>query len=200
MSLSIRDASRFVIGATIIRDMTARQTPEHTITVEDVATMALRDDPDGERLRAAIDKLADRENAWFRATPSHTLATPRVMESRMLKTVAINNIDLAVLGTLEFAADAASGNPEARNALQDHLQAAVQAIDEMPGSTNKRRLLLKSLADQTREVAPGMDLFLGQELGVAQKAYLDRLREARLSAYSGSSPSRDRGGDLKLGS
>jgi len=195
--LSIREASRFVIGAAIIRDMALKATPDSGITFENVATMALRDGADGQSLRSSIDKLADQEGAWFRSTPPHTLSTERVMQTRAQEVRTLNESNLAVLATLEFGPDAAAGKPEAREALQGRLQAAIRAVDEMPGSTTERRALLGSLRNQTSDALGGDSTFMAQQLQRAQKVYLDRFREERLAAYT--TPSLDRSDDLDLG-
>ena len=196
MQLSIRDASRFVIGAAIIRDMATQNTPESAITFENVAEMALRDNADGKNLRSSIEKLADQEGAWFRSTPPHALATERVMQTRAQELRTLNDSNLAVLATLEFGPEALAGTPEAREALQGRLQAAIRAIDEMPGSTTERRALLDSLKGQTGD-ALGDPAFMAQQLRTAQKVYLDNFREERLAAYT--NPSLERSDDLDFG-
>jgi hypothetical protein len=196
MQLPIRDASRFVIGAAIIRNMAAKSQPDNPVTFENVASLALREGSDGQSLRSSIEKLADQEGVWFRSTPPHTLATDRVMQTRTQEVHTLNETNLAALATIEFGADAAAGNAAAKDALQSRLQAAVEAIDKMPGSTTERRTLLDSLRVQTSE-AHGDPAFMTQELRAAQKSYLDRFREERLAAYT--SPSLERSDDLDFG-
>lgn len=195
MQLSIRDASRFVIGAAIICDMASKNTPESAITIGNVSTMALRDS-DGQTLRSSIEKLADQESAWFRSTPPHTLATERVMQTRALEARTLNASNLASLTTLEFGASATTGNPVAEEVLQTRLQAAVRAIDEMPGSTSERKALLQSLKTETT-LAHGDASVMAQQLRAAQKTYLDNFRQERLAAYT--NPSLDRSDDLDFG-
>jgi hypothetical protein len=196
MQLSIRDTSRFVIGAAIIRDMATRNTPGSTITFEQVAEMASRDSVDGQNLRSSIEKIADQESSWLRSTPPHTLATERVMQTRAQEVHTVNESNIAVLSALEFGVDAAKGDPAARDALQTRLQAAIRAIDEMPGSTTERRALLDSLKGQISETH-GDPAFMTQQLKTAQKVYLDAFREERLAAYT--SPSLPRSNDLDFG-
>ena len=196
MQLSIRDISRYVVGSAIIREMAARNTPGSTITFENVTEMASRGDIDGQNLRASIEKIADQESSWFRSTPPHTLATERVMQTRAQEVHTLNESNLAVLSALEFGPDAAKGNPAAREALQTRLQAAIRAIDEMPGSTTERRALLDSLKGQISETH-GDPAFMSAQLKTAQKVYLDAFREERLAAYT--SPSLPRSDDLDFG-
>ena len=196
MQLSIRDASRFVIGAAIIRDMATKNAPGSGISFENVAAMALRAGTDGESIRASIEKLADQEATWFRSTPPHSLSTDRVMQTREQELHTLNHSNLAVLATLEFGREAVQGQQEARDALQARLQAAVRAIDEMPGSTTERRSLLDALKTQTGE-ALGDPTFMAQQLKTAQKRYLDTFREERLAAYT--NPTLERSEDLDLG-
>lgn len=196
MQLSIRDASRFVIGAAIIREMAVKSTPESAITFDNVSAMALREGADGQSLRSSIEKLAEQESAWFRGTPPHTLSTERVMQTRAQEVRTLNDTNLAVLATLEFGPEAASGKQEAQEALQARLQSAIRAIDEMPGSTTERRALLESLKSQTGD-ALGDSAFMAQQLKSAQKVYLDAFREERLAAYA--LPSLQRSEDLDFG-
>jgi hypothetical protein len=196
MQPSIRDLSRFVIGGAVIRDMAARNTPGSTITFENVAEMASREGVDGQNLRSSIEKVADQESSWFRSTPPHTLATERVMQTRAQEVHTLNQSALAVLTAIEFGPDAAKGDPAAREVLQTRLQAAIRAIDEMPGSTTERRALLDSLKGQISETH-GDPSFMAQQLKTAQKVYLDAFREERLAAYT--SPSLPRSDDLDFG-
>lgn len=196
MQLSIKDASRFVIGAAIIRDMAITNAPESTITFDNVALAALRSGADGQDMRSSIDRLAEQEAAWLRSTPPHTLATERVMHTRAQEIDTLNKSNLAAMATLAFAADAAAGDPQARETLQDAYQAAIRAIDEMPGSTNDRRALLGALKEQAIE-ASGNAVFVSDELGTAQKTYLETMMTERLAAYQ--NPPAERGHDLDHG-
>lgn len=196
MQLSIRDASRFVIGAAIIRDMAVKNTPGSAITFENVAAISLRDGNDGQTLRASIEKVADHESSWFRNTPPHTLTTDRVMQTRALEVRTLNDCNLAVLGALDLGPSAAKGDADAKEKLQSRLQAAVRSIDGIPGSTTERRALMQSLKTDTG-LAVGDPAFMAQELKTAQKQYLDNFREERLAAYT--TPALDRSEDLDFG-
>jgi hypothetical protein len=195
MQLSIRDASRFMIGTAIIREMATKNSPDATITFDAVSTAALREGGDGKDLRASISKLADQEAGWFRSTPLHVLASDRVMQTRAHEMNAINSMQLAALSTLEFGAEASAGRPEAKEALQASLQAAVRAIDTMPGSTTERRGMLQALEGQSIE-ASGNASFISGELTTAQKVYLDAMMAERLAVYE--NPSHDRSDDLDM--
>ena len=187
MQLSIRDASRFVIGAAILREMANKNAPEAVATFDNVASMALRPGADGTSLSASIEKLADQEAAWFRSTPPHTLATDRVMHTRTQEVGTLNASNLAVFATIACGPDALAGQPQATVSLQGRLQAAMQAIDQMPGSTTERRQVLQSLTSDTI-AAVGDPAFMTQQLNTAQKVYLERFREERLAAYAKPSP------------
>lgn len=195
MQLSIRDASRFVIGAAIIRDMTMKNSPEAGITFENVSVAALRGDSDSVKLRLSITKLADQEAHWFRSTPPHMLSTERVMHTRVQEMQTLNNCHLAALATLEFGAAAAAGSLDAKDSLQASYQAAIQSIDEMPGSTTERRGLFQTLKAQGIE-AHGDSDFILTELNLAQEVYLKNMMTERLSAYQ--TPSHERSDDLDL--
>lgn len=189
MQLSIRDASRFMIGAAILRDMAQTNSPGSAITGANVATAALRPGPDGAGMRASIARLAEQEAAWFRSTPPHTLVSERVLHSRVQEMATLNNCNLAALATLACGAAAAGGEPQARTILQSRYQAAIRAIDEMPGSTTERRALLAGLKEQCG-AASAAPAFVGQELNAAQKTYLETMMAERLSAYQAPAPQR----------
>lgn len=187
--LSIREASRFVIGAAIMRDMAIQNSPGTNITFANVAEAALRPASDGASLRSSIERLADHEASWFRSTPPHTLATGRVMHTRQQEVRTLNSVNLAVLATLEHSRDAAEGDPSAERVLQESFQKAIQAIDEMPGSTTERRGFLHMLKAQTMEASSDA-AYIETALAAAQRSYLDKMMTERLSAYQPASPSR----------
>jgi hypothetical protein len=182
MDLSIRKASEIAVGAAIIRQMALAANPNAGITFENVAVMASKAGDDGTAMRASIESTAAKEEPWFRSTPPHTLATPRVMSTRSHETSTLNTSNLATLATLEFSADASAGNPMAQRALMDRYQNAIRAIDEMPGSTAERRQLLASLREQSAVVGADEGV-VNANLKSAQRAYLEEFREARLAAY-----------------
>lgn len=108
--LSIREASRFVIGATMMRAKAIEASGNAGITFDNVAHAALRADADGDKLRMSIETLADRESGWLRSTPPHILKTERVMQSREAEIRTFTAISAAVVATVEFADDASAGN------------------------------------------------------------------------------------------
>lgn len=179
-----------MIGTAIIRDMASKNSPDATITFDAVTAAALRDSSDGKDLRTSISKLADQEASWFRSTPLHALASDRVMQTRAHEMNAINSMQLAALSTLEFSTEAAAGRTDAKEALQASLQAAVRAIDTMPGSTTERRGMLQALEGQSIE-ASGNASFITGELNAAQKVYLDAMMSERLAVYDNPSHSDD---------
>lgn len=181
MQLSIQEVSRFVIGAAIIREMAANGAQKSEVTFSNVADMALRESDDGRNLRASIETVANNEASWFRSTPPHVLATERVMQTRLQEVKTLNYSNLAVLATLELGAEA--GKQDAKEVLQIHLQAAVRAIDEMPGSTAERRSLLRSMKADTC-LANGDPSFMSEQLKIAQKEYLENFRQERLAPYA----------------
>jgi hypothetical protein len=187
--LSIREASRFVIGAAIMRDMAIQNSPGTNITFANVAEAALRPAGDGGSLRSSIERLADQEASWFRSTPPHTLATDRVMHTRQQELHTLNSLSLAVMATLEHSQTASAGDPAAQHVLQESFQKAIQAIDEMPGSTTERRGFLHMLKAQTMEASSDA-AYIDSALDAAQRSYLDKMMNERLSAYQPASPSR----------
>lgn len=182
MQLSIRDASRFVIGAAIITDMALAGAPDSGITFEQVADAALRDGIDGDDLRTSISKLAEQEEAWFRGTPPHTLASARVMQTRRQEMQTLNDTNLAGLATLAFGAEAAAGDPVARQELHDSYENAIRSIDRMPGASSERRGLLQALKAEVADAGGGHPL-VNATFDAAQKTYLEQLMSERLAAY-----------------
>lgn len=196
MQLSIKDASRFVIGAAILREMAATQAPDSGITFDQVAEAAAAPGVDGQDLRLSLDRLAQQEGAWFRNTPPHTLTSVRVMQTRAQETGTLNQMNLAVLGTLAHSGDAVAGDHVAQQLLQDQYQGAIAAIDRLPGSIGERRQLLNALKTQVAE-ASGDAPLVGALFGAAQKGYLEQLMADRLAAYQ--SPALERSKELELG-
>jgi hypothetical protein len=183
-ALSVRAASRFAIGAAIVRDLVGYHSPGTPATVENVAIAALRSGPGGERLRSSIELLADQEAAWFRSTPSHALASKNVLSSRGLEVNGLNATNMAVLATMEPHVLVGERSPN----LQAHYQAAIRAIDEMPGTTAELRTIFQELEKQV--MAAGSDsVEVQSEMSTAQRAYLSHLMTERLAAYQVSSPS-----------
>lgn len=172
-----------------MRDMAMQNSPGTNITFANVAEAALRPVSDGANLRLSIERLADQEASWFRSTPPHTLATDRVMQTRQQEVRTLNNISLAVLATLEHGRDASEGDPTAERLLHERFQKAIQAIDEMPGSTTERRGFLNMLKAQTMEASSDA-AYVETALAAAQRSYLDKMMADRLSTYQPASPSR----------
>jgi len=154
------------------------------VTFEHVAEMAARPTTDGQTMRSSIEKLADREESWFRSTPSHALATDKVMNTRVLELRTLNDTNLAFLAALEFGPEAAADRASAAaESLQARLQASVRSIDSMPGSTKERSSQLQYL--RTQLVSGDADAaFMDAQLGQAQRVYLDHFRQERLAIYT----------------
>ena len=196
MQLSIRDASRFVVGAAVLRERALKANPSAGITFDNVAITAMRNDADGKGLRDTISRLADGESEWFRTTPPHTLASERVMQTRGSEVRTLNSINAALLATIELGKRGIAGDATATDSLRDQLQATVRSIDEMPGSTTERRVLLRSLGEECAEAA-GDRAFVEEQLSAAQQDYLALMMQERLSAYA--APAKERSDDLDLG-
>jgi len=190
MQISIRDASKFVIGAGMM--LNAVEAAGNTgITFDHLAATALTDDADGQKLRLSIETLADQESEWLRSTPLHILASDRVMQGRGSEVTTFITINSAVLSTYELADRVALGDSEAKRELQDKYVAAFNAIDVTPGSTNFRRRLETGLVEQTTTATAHGDLIRGC-LKESETAYLNADAAAILDRYSSSvEPSED---------
>ncbi len=180
--LSIREASRFVIGATMMRAKAIEASGNAGITFDNVAHAALRADADGDKLRMSIETLADRESGWLRSTPPHILKTERVMQSREAEIRTFTAISAAVVATVEFADDASAGNTAAHQALHEKYMDAFRAIEETPGSTQERRQLKSLFSSQALAITTESE-FVGAALKSAETAYLEADADAILSQY-----------------
>lgn len=182
MQLSIREASRFFIGAAIMRARAIEASGNAGITLDNVAVAALREGGDGKKLRLSIDKLADEEESWMRSTPPHTLKTERVIQSRGAEIRTFTAINAAVIATLELEERASRGEPAASAQLHKKYVNAFEAIDLTPGSTQDRRQLKELLATQTSTMSADSG-FITKELRNADKAYTQAVEAAILSRY-----------------
>jgi hypothetical protein len=182
MKLSIREASRFVIGAAMMRAKAIEASGNAGITLDDVALAALREGADGEKLRLAIETLADQESGWMRNTPPHVLKTERVLQSREAEVHAFTAISAAVVATVELADDASAGNAQAYQTLHGKYMDAFRSIDKTPGSTQDKRQLKSLLRDQALAMTTEGD-FIGTVLKSAETAYLEADADAILSRY-----------------
>jgi len=182
MPLSIREASRFVIGATLIRSQAIDVSGNTGITLDHVAMAALQAGTDGEKLRFSIETLANQQSNWIRKTPPHALKTERIMQSREVEIRTFMAINEAVMATIEFSQDASGGNTQAYNALQDHYTAAFRAIDQSLGSKQDKQQLRHLLYDQSLTLSTDSK-FVESALKEAEKAYLEAYMNAILSKY-----------------
>ncbi len=168
----------------MLRDKALKANPIAGITFDNVAVAAMRDDADGQGLRATIARLADQQAEWFRSAQPHTRASDRVIQTRASEVRTLNSMNTALLAAMEFGKSAAAGDQPALISLREELQASVRAIDEMAGSTTERRALLRSLSEDCAE-ASGDVSFVEEQLAVVQQAYLTQMMEERLSRYDG---------------
>jgi hypothetical protein len=181
--LSIREASRFVIGGEILRREAMKASEGgRTITFDHVAAAALRPGEDGVKLRRSIETLADQESAWLRNTPPHTLKTDRVLQTREAEIRTFVAIHAAVVATIEHAEHASMQDENATRALHDAYQSAYAAIDVSPGSTQDREAYKGALHDQTIAATPYVNE-VTSALDLAETAYLEAERDRILSKY-----------------
>lgn len=192
MQLSIREASRFVIGAAMMRSKAIEASGNTGITFESVALASMRDNADGAKLRQSIETLADQESTWLRNTPPHALATDRVYQSRLAELKTFRSINMAVIATSEFGAKASAGDVPATKSLHENLVNTLGVIDQTPGSTQDRRNLLSSLNKQVTLIGPGEFMF--DMMRSAEGAYAERFRAERLARYM--DPALERGEDF----
>lgn len=184
MQLSIREASRFVIGAATLR-ATAMASEGVTIDFDDVAYAAQQPGADGVTLRQSIEVLADNESGHLRNTPPHRLKTLPVLQTRQAEMNAVTRLGAAVIATIEHG-EAAVGNGASAIAAREHLipvyVEAFKAIDATPGSTQDKRAMQQSLSDQARALTTQPD-YIASLLGEAATKALEQEYDEIFSFY-----------------
>lgn len=193
MQLSIRDASRFVIGAGSMRERAIEASGNPAISFENVAQAALREGTDGQKIRQTIETLADQESGWLRNTPPHILNSDRVMQSRAAEVKAFTAIHNAVISTVAFEAASPCEKAGAEDDLRQSLLDVLEAIDNTPGSRADREGLLANLRDQVVSATSDGD-FIKRALRNSEQAYLAADLDKTFARYN--SPSLSRSEDL----
>ncbi|HDS1733920.1 hypothetical protein [Pseudomonas sp. BP8] len=193
MQLSIRDASRFVIGAGLMRQKAIEASNNPAISFDNVAQAALRDTPDSQKIRQTIDALADQEAQWLRNTPPHTLSSDRVMQSRKAEVNAFTAIHRAVVSAVSFEAASPDEKDGEQSVLRQSLLDALEAIDNTSGSRADREGLLANLRDQVVSVSSDGDFMKGA-LRDSEQAYLAADLDKTFARYN--TPSLQRSADL----
>lgn len=183
MQLSIRDASRFVIGAGMMREKAIEASGNSDITFENVAQAALREGPDGQKIRLTIDTLAEQESGWLRSTPPHILSSDRVMQSRAAEVKAFTAIHATVIQTITFEGSDPTTKPGAESRLRESMVNVLGAIDSTPGSKLDRENLMSNLKDQLFSVAADSD-FIKRALRESEQAYLAADLDKTFSRYT----------------
>lgn len=130
---SIKEASRFMVGAATLRALTIQRMNTPNISFSSVAQPALKNDETASKLRQSIETLADSESAWFRNTPPHTLASAKVMQSRQQEVAAF-----ALIGASTLVAATHAGLAQDEQ-LDERLSQAYRAIDELSGTAASKR-------------------------------------------------------------
>ncbi len=181
--LTIREASRFTIGAEILRREAMRHSEGQLVTFDHVAGAILRPDADGQKLRSALDTLADQESNWLRNTPPHTLKTDRVMQSREAEIHMFKGIGAAVIATIEHAEAASMQDSNAQRALHEAYLGALEAIDHSPGSAQDKLAMQESLKQQaTAATEYGNEVIAA--LNLAETAYLEAEAEQSINRWN----------------
>lgn len=180
MQQSIKEASRFVVGAAVLRAMTikAMNKTESEVDFSSVAAPALRDNDTAQQLRASIEKLADLESEWFRNTPPHTLTSPKVMQSRQIEADAYIAIGAATLAVVVNG----KHHDGMDDVLEDHFVTAYQAIDQLTGSVASKRDIKLHFEGEVMRAATDTEHIRGV-LNSSESKYLDAYANNILSRY-----------------
>ncbi|UXI68349.1 hypothetical protein [Tahibacter amnicola] len=176
MRLSIRDVSRFLIAAELLRAKTAENAGK-PLAFDYVADAALRTDESGDRLRQALQILGDQQEGLLRNTPLHTGTSERVMQGREAEVRFLKAVHSATLAFAELRPDAP---PTER--IRERLIDAVRAIDETPGSIHERREWLGNLRTQAVGLCGNEEIALGL-LRDAERVYMERYMAERLAPF-----------------
>lgn len=185
--MSIREASRITIGAEILRREAMRHSAGRLVTFDHVAGALLRPDADGQKLRSALDTLADQESNWLRNTPPHTLKTDRVMQSREAEITVFTNIGAAIIATIEHAEAASMQDANAQRALHEAYLKALEAIDTSPGSSQDKLAMTESLQQQAT-AATAYSNEVATALALAETALLEAQAEQSVNRWSNTLP------------
>jgi len=186
MQLSIRDASRFVIGAGLMRQKAIEASGNPAISLGNVAQAALREGPDGQKVRQTIDTLADQASEYLRNTPPHTLRSARIMQSREAEASAFTAIHRAVISSVTLEMASPSGKSGAESELRQSLLDALEAIDNTPGSRADREGLLASVRDQVIAASSDADS-MKRMVRESEQAYLAADLDKTFARYANSS-------------
>lgn len=183
MQLSIREASRFVVGTALLRAR-AMQHAENaqSLTFDNVAAAVLQPTAEGSQLRRTVEAIADDEAAWFRSNPPHAMSSDRVMQSRAAEVEALKRVGGAAISTLLHGPRAAAADASARERLTAIYSDAYTAIDAAPGSTSDRRALMGLLHEQTQQLSPQPQV-IRDLMAEGEKRCLARQAKAILSRY-----------------
>ena len=183
MQLSIRDASRFVIGAGLMREKAIEASGNPAVSFENVAQAALREGADGLKIRQTIDTLAEQASGSLRNTPPHVLASDRVMQSRKAEIDAFTAIHRAVINTVGYEAAGPDEKSDAEKTVRQSLVEVLEAIDKTPGSRADREGLLANLRDQLVCASADGD-GMKRMLRESEQAYLAADLDKTLARYA----------------
>lgn len=186
MQLSIRDASRFVIGTALFRTRAMQDADNaQMLTFDNVAAAVMQDSAEGKQLREAVEALANGEAEWFRNNPPHAMSSERVMQSRALEVAALRAINGAVVTTALHGPKATAGDAPALEHVTSVYSAVYTAVDEAPGSTHDRRTLMGLLHTQAGRLSSDPEK-ISSIFITAEKRCLARQADAILSRYESS--------------
>jgi hypothetical protein len=177
MQLSIRDASRFFVGAAMLRDQVAASTGQE-VSISEIGASILNGDK--LHLQETIDTLTKDEP--FRKTPPHILASERVIQTRHAECRASRSLHDTVLSAVEHGELARKNDTKARGALEEAAITALEHIDQAPGSVAERQQMLGELKRQMNMAADD-PLFVSRLMSDAEHAYNEQYFNMRLEKY-----------------
>ena len=177
MRLSIREVSRFVISAEILRARTSAGI-DQAVTFDYVVDSAQRPDPKGEKVRQALTALAAKIDPTLGNGAPHVLTTDRVMLGRAADIRVLRAIHGATLGLAEKGAD---GPPTPE--LEKSLLHAVRTIDESGFTTGDRRAILERLRTAAIVWVDDAEQSGLELLSEAERKYGEQFLDEKLTPY-----------------
>lgn len=185
-ALSVRDASRFVIGAALLRQSAMSKSAE-VVTLTDIAALIQTNHKEVVApLRFSIERSANlaEQEGYFRNSPSHVSATEKVLSSREAEINGYNAIYQSVFmasqlpPTRAFALDG-----EENQAIFDQCVDAVVAIDNMPGRAENREEAIDLLYLQLAALTPDDPVLSSAFMSVVENAAINREKQAVLDEF-----------------
>lgn len=183
MQITVHDASRFLIGAAILRAKAIENSGDSSITFENVAIAASALGAEGRKIRQSISILAENADIALTNIAQNRLATERIIEGRASEMKAINSIALATLKTVEYSSSLEAGSMAPAEQLKTAMSDALVSIDNATGPTRNRVHIKKILESEVVTAASNNGVTALALLNKAEQEHLFDSANEILSRY-----------------